>query len=141
MQLLMELKENGKIEDVDKDLKATDVGGKGTIPYIFVHLANIIRSSTGLHEKTSFQESPFNISVEEKEFTITDAAAQAFVFFAAGYETSSLTMTLALYELAKNESIQKKVKEEINKVPKADDGTISYEEIGKMNYLDCVIQG
>lgn len=63
------------------------------------------------------------------------------MFFAAGFETSSITMTLALYELAKNKQIQDKLKEEIQTAMSNDGGVLTYDRINKLEYLECVIQG
>ncbi|EGI67148.1 Cytochrome P450 6B3 [Acromyrmex echinatior] len=67
-------------------------------------------------------------------------AAQLFVFFAAGFETSSITMSLAMYELAQNQSIQEKVRKEIKEVLDSTDGVILYDNIKKMNYLEKIYQ-
>ncbi|KAG5347799.1 C6A22 protein, partial [Acromyrmex charruanus] len=67
-------------------------------------------------------------------------AAQSFVFFAAGFETSSITMSLAMYELAQNQSIQEKVRKEIKEVLDSADGVILYDNIKKMNYLEKICQ-
>jgi cytochrome P450 family 6 len=68
-------------------------------------------------------------------------AAQAFVFFAAGLETSSTTMTFCLYELAKNLYIQERVGNEIDTVLERHGGNITYEAISEMEYLDKVVSG
>jgi cytochrome P450 family 6 len=68
-------------------------------------------------------------------------AAQAFVFFLAGFETSSSTMTLCLYELALNPDIQERLWSEINTVMEKHGGKISYESIFEMEYLDKVVNG
>lgn len=54
---------------------------------------------------------------ERISFTITDdvIAAQVFVFFASGYETTAMTITFLLYELAANPDVQDKLVAEIDK--------------------------
>jgi hypothetical protein len=68
-------------------------------------------------------------------------AAQAFVFFAAGYETSSTTMTFCLYELSLHQDIQNRLREEIDVVLLKHDGKLTYEGIQEMEYLDKVVSG
>lgn len=66
--------------------------------------------------------------------------AQALMFFAAGYETSSATMCFALYEFAQNSSIQTKVRNEIQNVLEKH-GKLTYEIIKDLTYLDQCIKG
>ncbi|KAK1132498.1 hypothetical protein K0M31_013881 [Melipona bicolor] len=66
-------------------------------------------------------------------------AAQAQLFFNAGFENSSLTISNALYELAWNPEIQEKTREEIQTVLKKYDGKITYDSIGEMKYLASVM--
>lgn len=66
--------------------------------------------------------------------------AQAFVFFAAGYETSSMTINLCLFELSQNQEMQERVRDEIRGVVK-EDGGITYDGIMAMTYLDKIVQG
>jgi cytochrome P450 family 6 len=68
-------------------------------------------------------------------------AAQVFLFFAAGFETSSTTMTFCLYELAINPDIQEVLRSEIDTVLEKHHGNISYEAIQEMTYLDKVVAG
>ncbi|XP_017886899.2 cytochrome P450 6B7-like, partial [Ceratina calcarata] len=74
---------------------------------------------------------------------ITDAllAAQAFVFFVAGFETSSTTMSHALYELAQNQDMQNKLREEITENFAKNNGISSYDQLKELKYLDKVFKG
>jgi cytochrome P450 family 6 len=68
-------------------------------------------------------------------------AAQAFVFFLAGFDTSSTTMTFCLYELAINPDIQEVLRNEIDTILEKHDGNMSYEAIQEMTYLEKVVAG
>lgn len=76
-----------------------------------------------------------------EKFTIEDVAAQCFLFFIAGFETSSTATTFAFYELAKNIDIQNRARNEVKEVLKRYDGKITYEAIQEMKYLRCVLDG
>lgn len=58
-----------------------------------------------------------------------------------GFETSSTTMTMALYELAYRHEIQDKLRKEIDEVIKSHDDKITYQALNEMPYLDQVING
>jgi len=75
------------------------------------------------------------------EITMDVIAAQAFLFFLAGFETTSATMTFCLYELALNPDIQERVRNEIDTVLERYGGNITYEAISQMEYLDKVVSG
>ncbi|KAK9874851.1 hypothetical protein WA026_005667 [Henosepilachna vigintioctopunctata] len=79
------------------------------------------------------------ITEEENTISINEIAAQAYVFFVGGFETSATVMTFCLYELAKNPSIQDKVRQEILEVLKRHDGNLTYDTIMEMPYLEKVI--
>lgn len=66
--------------------------------------------------------------------------AQAFLFFLAGFETSSTTISFAMYELAANPKIQEKLYDEIQTAYEKH-GCFSYDTISEMKYLDCVVRG
>lgn len=72
---------------------------------------------------------------------MTEAAAQAFVFYLAGFETSSTTVTFCLYELAIHQDIQNKVREEIQTQLEKHGGDLTYDAVNEMTYLHKVISG
>uniref|UniRef100_A0A0K8UTZ0 Putative cytochrome P450 6a14 n=1 Tax=Bactrocera latifrons TaxID=174628 RepID=A0A0K8UTZ0_BACLA len=71
--------------------------------------------------------------------TLLQMAAQAFVFFIAGFHTSSTTMSFCLYELAMNPEIQDKLREEIVNVLSAHKNEVTYEALKEMSYLEKVV--
>jgi cytochrome P450 len=73
--------------------------------------------------------------------TLDEIAAQVFLFFIAGFETSSTTMSYCLHELAVNSGIQQRLREEVDRVLTKHDGAITYEAIQEMEYLDKVVSG
>lgn len=75
------------------------------------------------------------------EITNKLLAGQCFVFFFAGFETSSTTLGYCMLELAQNQQIQNKVREEITTILEKNDGKVTYEALKQMTYTDMVIAG
>lgn len=82
---------------------------------------------------SSFFFSKAEINLKKKSFR--------FVFFLAGFETSATSMTFVLYELSRNMDIQRKARNEINKVLEKYNGVLSYESMLEMSYIDQIING
>ncbi|KAH8410927.1 hypothetical protein KR222_011720, partial [Zaprionus bogoriensis] len=76
---------------------------------------------------------------ESMSLTIEEIAAQTYVFFAAGFETSSTTMGFALYELAQNQDIQDRLRAECREVLANNNNELTYESLKEMGYLNQVI--
>ncbi|XP_020281102.1 probable cytochrome P450 6a14 [Pseudomyrmex gracilis] len=72
------------------------------------------------------------------KISMLEATAQAFVFFVAGFETSSTTATYCLYELALNQDMQNKLRQEIDEVLKKH-GEVTYNAVNDMTYLHKVV--
>ncbi|XP_046629103.1 probable cytochrome P450 6a14 [Neodiprion virginianus] len=75
---------------------------------------------------------------DNEKITLLEAAAQVFIFWFGGFETSSTTATYCLYEMAMNQVIQEKLADEINSVIQKF-GSLTYDSITEMTYLDKVI--
>ncbi|XP_046821588.1 probable cytochrome P450 6a13 [Vespa crabro] len=120
---------------VDKDVEKFFI--KITMDMIHYRKINNIR-------RHDFIDILMDLKDQEKlaDFELTDTliTAQAFIFFAAGFETSSATLSNAMYELAMNHTIQTKLRQEIKEVLKLTDGKITYDCLKYMKYLDAVFQ-
>jgi cytochrome P450 family 6 len=78
---------------------------------------------------------------ESKKLTVEEIAAQCFVFFLNGFETTSSTCTCVLYNLARNLDVQERVREEITMVLAGHENKVSYEAMEEMKYLQMVVDG
>lgn len=74
------------------------------------------------------------------ELTDEVLAAQAFVFFLAGFETSSTTMSFCLYEISNRRDIQDRMSEEAKQVLEKH-GEFTYEALQDLKYMQQVIDG
>lgn len=84
--------------------------------------------------KTSMDSEKINIDVSD-EILIS----QCMAFFAAGYETSALTTSLTLYELAKKPECLDKVLEEVDAYLLKHNNKLQYECVTGLPYLDQCI--
>ncbi|XP_060535691.1 cytochrome P450 6a2-like [Cylas formicarius] len=76
----------------------------------------------------------------EGVITMNDLAASMFVIFAGGFETSATTTTFMLYELARNQDVQNKIREEIRNIVRNDpEGKLTYEGLQEMHYTQKCI--
>uniref|UniRef100_A0A1B6JSY8 Cytochrome P450 n=1 Tax=Homalodisca liturata TaxID=320908 RepID=A0A1B6JSY8_9HEMI len=80
-------------------------------------------------------------NTKENSIVLSDQvlASNAFVFFLAGFETTSSTMSFFLLEMAVNPSIQEAVRNEIVKALEKHDGNLNYETIKDLPYMEMAI--
>lgn len=95
-----------------------------------------LKNNRSIEENGNFGKKKNSTSI-----TFDELAAQAFIFFLGGYETSSSTMSFAAFEMAKNKNIQDKVRQEIIQILDKYEGKVTYEGLSEMTYLENVIQG
>ncbi|XP_055310971.1 cytochrome P450 6a9-like [Sitodiplosis mosellana] len=108
----------------------------------------VVRDTVDYREKNNVNRNDFmDILIKLKnqkgndkdKITLNEIAAQAFVFFLAGFETSSTTLTFCLYELAMNAEIQVKARQVIQEAYEKH-GKFIYEMMLDMPYVDQVLQ-
>ncbi|XP_070493939.1 uncharacterized protein [Chironomus tepperi] len=73
------------------------------------------------------------------EYTKEELAAEAFIIFFGGFETSSSLMTFLLYELALNPDMQDRLREEIMNGIDDNDGKLTYDMMFGFKYLDMFV--
>ena len=76
---------------------------------------------------------------ESKKLSDTEVLAQSIIFLAAGYETSSGTLSLTCYHIATNADVQDKLQQEIDSVWTDEEQLPTYETVNELPYLDMVI--
>ncbi|GJQ64941.1 hypothetical protein Trydic_g7108 [Trypoxylus dichotomus] len=76
---------------------------------------------------------------DENIIDMDELKAQCILFFLAGYESTANATVFLMFELAKNQDIQRRLHEEVNEVLEKHNGEMTYEAIMSMKYLDMVI--
>lgn len=87
-------------------------------------------------ESIEHKEADGKPKVIELEMTEMLMVAQIFVFFGAGFETSSTASSYTLHQLAFNPDCQKKVQQEIDKVLAKYNNKLTYDAVNEMHYLE-----
>lgn len=109
----------------------------------------VVRDTVEHREKNNISRNDFmdlliklkNETNPEEAITFNELAAQVFVFFLAGYESSSTTLTCCFYELALNPRIQTKARRIIQEAYKKYNGEFTYEMMMDMPYIDQILEG
>ncbi|XP_026324723.1 cytochrome P450 9e2-like [Hyposmocoma kahamanoa] len=73
-----------------------------------------------------------------RKWTFDELTGQVFIFFLGGFETTGSTLVMIIHELAINPHIQDKLYQEIKEF-KEKNGALTYDNIGDLKYLDCVL--
>jgi cytochrome P450 family 9 len=82
----------------------------------------------------------FDVSLKNEKmsnFEEDDWIAQGFIFFGAGFDTSTSTLQVLFYELVQNPQIQEDLIDEIDQV--LENGDVTYENLHKMKLLDMIV--
>lgn len=106
----------------------------------FLHLMIQLKNKGAITDLINENEDIYNKTVDGEVMTLDQIAGQCLLFFNAGFETSSTTVSFALLELAKHQNIQKKLRAEIQEVLRKHNGILSYEALQDMTYCDSIVQ-
>nr|AZR39435.1 cytochrome P450 [Agasicles hygrophila] len=98
-------------------------------------MASILMKLTELRE----EEKDFSGKKVLDPLDLDEYCSHMYLFFAAGFETSSSVQTFALFELAKNPNCQVKLRQEINRVLKKHDNKLTYDALMDIKYLENVV--
>lgn len=90
--------------------------------------------------RNDFMDILIKLRKETNSLTIDEIAAQAFVFFLAGFETSSTALAYCLYELSQLPEVQEKVRQNIREVTERH-GKLTYEAVMEMDVVEQAING
>lgn len=82
-----------------------------------------------------------NVSDELKSMSIEQCAAQVFLFYLAGFDTSASTVAYCLHELTRNPECLAKLRREINETFEKNNGQLTYECLKEMEYLELCVMG
>jgi cytochrome P450 family 9 len=82
-----------------------------------------------------------NQNFATRKITDEDIAAQAFLFFFAGFDSVSSLLCFMSHELAVNQDVQEKLIQEVDDTWNECDGKITYEALMSMKYMDMVVSG
>lgn len=86
------------------------------------------------------EESTIGNKVVKRVWTDDELVAQCFLFFLAGFDTSSTLLSFMSYELTANPDIQQKLYEEIQETYQNLNGQrLTYDALQKMKYMDMCI--
>ena len=72
--------------------------------------------------------------------TYEEIAANIFIFYIAGNETSSSTVAYSLYELTQNEELMRRAQEDVKLALEKHQGEFTYESIADMKFIDLCIK-
>lgn len=107
----------------------------------------IVRRTMQYREKNNLSRHDFiQVLIEMRKssdpsLSIEECSSHIFLFFLAGFETSSSIISFCLYELAKNRNIMQKVQQDIDKALNKHDWKLNYKSIKDMTYLSQCIKG
>lgn len=133
--------------------KAKDINDicKGARPLFYMSCPTLARLfNVRLFKKSSFNflgkefnkatDAKINSNQKSDDLDSKQFLAELITFLSGGYGAVNQTISFMLYELASNEAVQIKVREEIIKATKNND-LVTLEGLEDLSYMDCCVKG
>ncbi|XP_061717078.1 cytochrome P450 6a2-like [Cydia pomonella] len=119
-------------------MKERDYKNSGRNDYIDTIL-DLKEKGKMIGESLVYKKADGSPCVAEIEMDDEIMVAQVFVFFAAGFETSSAVTSYTLHELAHHPEHQRRCQEEIDAVLERHDNKLSYDAVKEMKFLEMCL--
>lgn len=101
------------------------------------HNESIDDDNLSNREENKSNESDLNAGL-----TLNQIAAQVFLFYLAGFETSAVTLAFTMHHLAIDHQIQDKIRAEIlEQIESCPNGELTYEALANLKYTEQAING
>ncbi|XP_031357599.1 probable cytochrome P450 6a21 isoform X1 [Photinus pyralis] len=122
-------------------IKCTFIGGPITSSFKEMILSVVkYRKDNGVTSKNYLDHLSELKSMGVPHFTSEDQlVSHAFTFFLDGTETTAITFSCTLLELAKNPAVQEQVKREMERSLKRHSNEITYDALQELDYTESVI--
>lgn len=86
---------------------------------------------------STVKETSLGMEKVTRTWTDDELIAQCFLFFLAGFDTSSSTLMFAVYELIRNPNVQERLYAEVAEINRQNGGKrLQYDELQRMQYMD-----
>ncbi|XP_071804883.1 cytochrome P450 3A29-like [Asterias amurensis] len=125
---------------MDQAIELRKTGNKKSVDFLQLMLdaEELSEADKAQSTEEEKQEHAHREKAGKRALTPDEIKSQGLIFFLAGFETSSTTLSLASYLLATNSEVQDRLIAEIDEIaPRAED--LTYEAITKLTYLDWFI--
>lgn len=94
--------------------------------------------------RNDFIQTVLELMEEDKDnkLSVEKCAAQAFIFYLGGYETSASTVSFCMWELCKNPEWMRRARSEVDELMKKRNGKLQYDDLTEFRVLDkCIREG
>lgn len=109
------------------------------------YFTELVRKTIEYRDQNNVVREDFlNILMQMREtigMSLKEIVAESFLFFTAGFETSSSTISSCIHELAYNQDLQQEIRTEIQENLGTDSSKYSYDNINTLPALDKAIKG